>query len=462
MINTILNDRYQVQKLLREKAGRKTLLALDLSTEKLVIIKLLVFNNQFRWDDLKLFEREAQTLQLLAHPAIPQYLDYFEFDLPDLKGFALVQTYLDAPSLQESFENGRRFNENELKEIARKLLNILTYLHEHNPPVIHRDIKPSNILLTNRSGNSVGEIYLVDFGSVQNVLANDDGTITIVGTYGYMPIEQYSGQTIPASDLYSLGATLIFLLTGKHPSEILKKEGRIIVPDQIHLSNSFIDWLNWMTEPILNARPDSAKKAIASLNKAIIRGNTIAALNKAVVRENTLTKPFDSKIKIRNTKQKLEIIIPPEGFHSALSMQILLIPLITMFVSVFITIGSVLSLISASFIFSLIWHILVTLFKQIRLTITSEKIIMAQELLWFKYPSLNAFPEQITAIEHTLLGYRKGDKNSTITIPPKINIWIGTKRVTFVSEKEGHLTAPELHWLAQEISDWLKVPIIRN
>ncbi len=208
MIGTILNERYQVQNLLREKAGRKTLLALDLTTEKLVIIKLLVFNNQFVWDDLKLFEREAQTLQLLSHSAIPQYLDYFEFDLPDLKGFALVQTYLDAPSLQESFEHGRRFNEDELKEIARKLLDILTYLHEHNPPVIHRDIKPSNILLTNRSGNSVGNIYLVDFGSVQNVLANDDGTITIVGTYGYMPIEQFSGQTIRASDLYSLGATL--------------------------------------------------------------------------------------------------------------------------------------------------------------------------------------------------------------------------------------------------------------
>ena len=80
MIGTILNERYQVQNLLREKAGRKTLLALDLTTEKLVIIKLLVFNNQFVWDDLKLFEREAQTLQLLSHSAIPQYLDYFEFD----------------------------------------------------------------------------------------------------------------------------------------------------------------------------------------------------------------------------------------------------------------------------------------------------------------------------------------------------------------------------------------------
>ena len=78
MINTILNERYQVHKLLREKAGRKTLLALDLSTEKQVIVKLLVFNNRFVWDDLKLFEREAQTLQLLCHSAIPQYIDSFE------------------------------------------------------------------------------------------------------------------------------------------------------------------------------------------------------------------------------------------------------------------------------------------------------------------------------------------------------------------------------------------------
>ncbi|MGB3534227.1 MAG: protein kinase [Microcoleaceae cyanobacterium] len=87
----------------------------------------------------------------------------------------------------------------------------MQYLHSHLHPVIHRDIKPSNILLTDRSGNSPGTVYLVDFGSVKTVIQS--GTITIVGTYGYMPTEQFGGKTTPASDLYSLGATLIYLIT---------------------------------------------------------------------------------------------------------------------------------------------------------------------------------------------------------------------------------------------------------
>ena len=70
------------------------------------------------------------------------------------------------------------------------MLAVLGYLHQQLPPVTHRDIKPSNILLGNRSGNSIGDIYLVDFGSVQTAASTDAGTITIVGSSGYIPLEQ--------------------------------------------------------------------------------------------------------------------------------------------------------------------------------------------------------------------------------------------------------------------------------
>ncbi|MBD1874302.1 hypothetical protein H6F75_12480 [Nodosilinea sp. FACHB-131] len=83
--------------------------------------------------------------------------------------------------------------------IAKALLDILEYLYRLQPPVIHRDIKPSNVLLKNRSGNSPGEVYLIDFGSVQT--AAHGGTVTVVGTYGYMPPEQFGGRSLPASDL---------------------------------------------------------------------------------------------------------------------------------------------------------------------------------------------------------------------------------------------------------------------
>ena len=152
MKSDILGSRYSIQEQLGKKPGRYTYLALDNQNQVLVVVKLLKLDRDFEWDSLKLFEREAQILQNLSHPAIPQYLDFFEVDSPDSKGFALVQSYIDAKSLEQQVKTGRTFDEAELKEIAEKILKILIHLHELKPSIIHRDIKPSNILLTNRSG----------------------------------------------------------------------------------------------------------------------------------------------------------------------------------------------------------------------------------------------------------------------------------------------------------------------
>lgn len=93
----ILANRYEIQQELGKKAGRQTLLARDLETQDLVVVKLLTFDRNFVWDDLKLFQREAETLKSLNHPFIPRYLDYFELDSEDIKGFALVQSHIDNP-----------------------------------------------------------------------------------------------------------------------------------------------------------------------------------------------------------------------------------------------------------------------------------------------------------------------------------------------------------------------------
>ena len=263
----ILQERYEIQQRLGKKAGRQTLLALDKETQELVVIKLLTFSSDFSWDDLKLFEREAETLKALSHAAIPRYLDSFELDAPNGKGFAMVQSYIEAPSLEEHLKGGRAFSEGEVKQLAKALLGILAYLHRQKPPVIHRDIKPSNILLTNRSGNSVGQVYLVDFGSVQTLATQEGKTVTVVGTYGYMPPEQFGGRAAPASDLYSLGATLIALLTGAHPADLPQKDMRIQFEQAAHLSPGFADWLNRMIEPSLERRFASAESALQALEQ---------------------------------------------------------------------------------------------------------------------------------------------------------------------------------------------------
>lgn len=180
-------ERYEIKQQISHKAGRSTYLAEDSETNKQVVIKILGFNDLFDWDDLKLFEREAKTLKNLNHPNIPQFLDYFEIDEENRQGYALVQTYINAPSLAEVIEQGIHFSEVEIIELIKKLLNILNYIHGLNPPIIHRDIKPSNILLTNRSGNSIGDVYLVDFGSVQTVAKKKQEQSQLLGAMAIFP-----------------------------------------------------------------------------------------------------------------------------------------------------------------------------------------------------------------------------------------------------------------------------------
>jgi serine/threonine protein kinase len=133
--------------------------------------------------------------------------------------------YVEGVSLARRIEEGGTFDPQEARHLFLELLAVLEYLHGRAPPVLHRDIKPANIIV-----RTDGRPALVDFGSVRSVLAPDDGGSTIVGTYGYMPFEQYMGQASPSSDLYALAATFLHLLTGRPPRDFVNHEGRIDVP----------------------------------------------------------------------------------------------------------------------------------------------------------------------------------------------------------------------------------------
>jgi len=216
----ILNNRYLLQRLLGKNFNRQTWLAEDLEDQELVVVKCLVLGQESsdHWTYLKLFEREAQVLQQLDHEFIPQYRDYFSVSDRTL-WFALVEEYIPGHSLAELLEQRKKFTESQVKAIAIAILEILIYLHELNPAVLHRDIKPSNLIWHQSSKEENPEIYLVDFGAVQDKASAEGKTITVVGTYGYAPMEQFGGRAVAASDLYALGATLIHLLTGISPAD---------------------------------------------------------------------------------------------------------------------------------------------------------------------------------------------------------------------------------------------------
>ncbi len=261
----VLQARYQLQERLGQNAGRQTWIAEDLETKtrQKVIVKLLPFRPQMQWEELKLFEREAQVLKHLKHPKIPQYRDYFSIEDRENSGltwFALVQDYIPGSSLRQMLDSGKRFNEDEAKEIATQILKILIYLHELSPPVLHRDIKPSNLIM-----GEDGQVYLVDFGAVQDRAKAEGVTFTVVGTSGYAPPEQLWGKTVPVSDLYALGATLIHLLTGTAPADLPQHQMRLEFRDKVNINTALANWIEQLTEPAPEKRFVSVKEALEEL-----------------------------------------------------------------------------------------------------------------------------------------------------------------------------------------------------
>jgi serine/threonine protein kinase len=259
----------------QSEGSRQTWLAEDLCDRKKVVVKLAPFKSGLNWADFKLFEREAAILRVLDHPRIPKYLDFLELDTPEYQGSVLVQEYIDARSFQAQVEAGQTFTCEMVKDIAIQILEILNYLHRLNPPVIHRDIKPSNLLLGNRSGHSVGQVYLVDFGAVQTIASAEYDTFTVVGTYGYMPFEQFGGQCVSASDLYSLGATLIYLLTGQHPADLPQVNGQLEFATLVDLDWKFHQWLKQMIAPAFSQRFSTTEEALDKLKSIDLKNKLL-------------------------------------------------------------------------------------------------------------------------------------------------------------------------------------------
>jgi hypothetical protein len=250
---------YQLLQCLSSNGGRETWLASDLRSNQQVIFKSLFCGRDMQWQDLKLMEREAETLRALEHPNIPQHLDSFWFPQPEGSYFCLVHQYIEGISLAEAVRQGRRFTLQQVEHIARKILSILEYLHRLSPPVIHRDVKPSNILIAPDE-----ELHLLDFGSVQAAAAGRS-TITVVGTFGFMPPEQFGGVAEPASDLYALGATLLFLLTGRDPSTLPRKSLRFDLQGLLPEGNNVEGWLTKVLEPEPDNRFRTAQEALNAL-----------------------------------------------------------------------------------------------------------------------------------------------------------------------------------------------------
>jgi len=160
------------------------------------------------------FKRESLLLTALEHPSIPTIYDYF-YDEASGR-FYLVMKYISGGDLASRMRAaiGGRIDEKTVAQWGMEVADVLEYLHSRPKPIIYRDLKPANLMI---DGNT-GRIMLIDFGIARWVSQQEKG-VTAVGTMGYAPPELFSGRVQPASDVYSLGATMFHLLTGSDPQD---------------------------------------------------------------------------------------------------------------------------------------------------------------------------------------------------------------------------------------------------
>jgi len=210
----IVADRYLVQKVIGSGGMGSVYLAKDLhftKAEKLVALKELFIrtnDSEIRKTIIQNFEREANILAMLDHPAIPKIFDTFTIDTRSYLILELVR----GENLESILRSSPTFLPLDTVILwAIELCEVLSYLHHHKPlPIIFRDLKPSNILI-----NENGRITLVDFGIARPFQIGSKGTM--IGTEGYSSPEQYRGDASVKTDIYSLGATLHHLLSRIDP-----------------------------------------------------------------------------------------------------------------------------------------------------------------------------------------------------------------------------------------------------
>ena len=431
-----------------------------------VTIKLLAFNPQLSWEQFKLFEREAKVLQGLDHPFIPRYRNYFELSEEQGNGvpwFGLVEDYISGTSLQELLENGERFSEGQIRQIALKVLKILMYLHELNPPVLHRDIKPSNLIL-----GEDNNIYLIDFGAVQDQNSVTNISFTVVGTSGYTPLEQFWGKAVLSSDLYALGATFIHLLTGISPTELHDQDYQIEFPDQGKINPILKDWLTTLVEIKISQRYQTAREALTALKTGNLKNkkrnhNLLQAENQ---------EEFITKLRLTKTDDFLQVLVP----SSKIKLFQKFLKLETNFMNNELEFSKVIPLMTVSGLFVIPFSLTLTgiMLHNSSLIIASLEIMGGMSFLIIfvllllyvisKVSSKTCFvlDKETLKIQEKILGLEYDQEEESTNnivgifiheLRTRYNVTINTRKMIY--QLGNQLTEEEAIWLAKEIEDWL-------
>jgi serine/threonine protein kinase len=263
----LLAGRYQIFKVLGRGGFGVTYLARNvyLPGQPLCVIKHLTpkFNNPALLTIAKWrFYVEARTLsQLGSHSQIPLLIDYFRKD----GEMYLVQEYIPGETIFQLVREGQCYDESAVKNFLIEMLKLLSHVHSHR--LIHRDVKPQNIIHCQTDNRLV----LIDFGAVSDregyQLRNNRLFSRAIGTPGYAPPEQVSEQPVYASDIYALGMTCIFMLTGQEPLawKVNFQTCEVVWREKVQVSDYFADILNRMIRISLADRYQSTLQVLHAL-----------------------------------------------------------------------------------------------------------------------------------------------------------------------------------------------------
>lgn len=211
--NTVLLARYKILEVRGSGGFGSVYQARDLNfpdAKRLVAVKEMIVTTtdpNLRASTMRTFQREANILATLSHPAIPKIYDFFDKN----DRAYLVMEYINGKDLEDILHQTRSLPMDKILEWAIDLCDVLHYLHSYQPePIIFRDMKPANIMI-----DSLGKARLIDFGIAKIFVSGVKQTM--IGTEGYSAPEQYKGNANPLSDIYSLGATLHHVISRKDP-----------------------------------------------------------------------------------------------------------------------------------------------------------------------------------------------------------------------------------------------------
>lgn len=209
-IGTVIEGKYQVLKEIGRGGMSVVYLAMDTHLNKQWAVKEILKRGNGKKDEIVVNSllAEANMMKRLDHPALPRIVDIID------KGTTIyvVMDYIEGESLDKVLKAEGAVDEAVVINWGKQLCDALSYLHSQKPPIIYRDMKPANVML-----KPEGNIKIIDFGIAREYKEEKLADTTVLGTKGYAPPEQYSGQTDARSDIYALGMTMHHLLTDVDP-----------------------------------------------------------------------------------------------------------------------------------------------------------------------------------------------------------------------------------------------------